>query len=206
MSSFISSGCVYKQSSYKNLVKNYIDLISSTANVEIKNVVCYSPESDLSSTKSLEEVKKDKSFSKVTHINCKQIRDDWEFVVRFYEEHNYQGVLFDLSYDYLPEMFSAKSLENKLINILITIYSYYPYYFSFIDTEAEVDMFHNSGNIEPLESPYATLILPKNNDFHVYLNTWEIDGISERKKKHYVIKNTPSHRTNYKKNWRNTDK
>ncbi|MBC6137054.1 hypothetical protein HCA34_03280 [Listeria innocua] len=196
MSSFISSGCVYKQSSYKNLVKNYIDLISSTANVEIKNVVCYSAESDLSSTKSLEEVKKDKSFSKVTHINCKQIRDDWEFVVRFYEEHNYQGVLFDLSYDYLPEMFSPKSLENKLINILITIYSYYPYYFSFIDTEAEVDMFHNPGNIEPFESPYATLILPKNDDFHVYLNTWEIDGISERKKKHYVIKNTLSHRTN----------
>ncbi|ECB9673115.1 hypothetical protein IOO79_001262 [Listeria monocytogenes] len=196
MSSFISSGCVYKQSSYKNLVKIYIDLIGSTANVEIENVVCYSPESDLSSTKSLEEVEKDNSFSKVTHINCKQIRDDLEFVVRFYEEHNYQGVLFDLSYDYLPEMFSAKSLENKLISILITIYSYYPYYFSFIDTEAEVDMFHNPGNIEPLESPYATLILPKNDDFHVYLNTWEIDGISERKKKHYVIKNTPSHRTN----------
>ncbi|MBC1393057.1 Imm64 family immunity protein [Listeria innocua] len=196
MSSFISSGCVYKQSSYKNLVKKYIDLISSAANVEIENIVCYSPESDLSSTKSLEEVKKDNGFSKVTHINCKQIRDDWEFVVRFYEEQNYQGVLFDLSYDYLPEMFSAKSLENKLINILITIYSYFPYYFSFIDTEAEVDMFHNPGNIEPLESPYATLILPKNDDFHVYLNTWEIDGISERKKKHYVIKNTPLHRTN----------
>ncbi|HBM3607271.1 TPA: hypothetical protein LWK63_000207 [Listeria innocua] len=196
MSSFLSSGCVYKQSSYKNLVKKYIDLISSTANVEIENVVCYSPESDLSSTKNLEEVKKDNSFSKVTHINCKQIRDDWEFVVRFYEEHNYQGVLFDLSYDYLPEMFPAKSLENKLISILITIYSYYPYYFSFIDTEAEVDMFHNPRNIEPLESPYATLILPKNDDFHVYLNTWEIDGISERKKEHYVIKNTPSHRTN----------
>ncbi|EAG8945212.1 hypothetical protein C6S58_14675, partial [Listeria monocytogenes] len=71
-----------------------------------------------------------------------------------------------------------------------------PYYFSFIDTEAEVDMFHNPRNIEPLESPYATLILPKNDDFHVYLNTWEIDGISERKKKHYVIKNTPLHRTN----------
>ncbi|EAG5019835.1 hypothetical protein C7H64_15290, partial [Listeria monocytogenes] len=136
------------------------------------------------------------SFSKVTHINCKQVRDNLEFVVRFYEEQNYQGVLFDLSYDYLPEMFSPKSLENKLISILITIYSYYPYYFSFIDTEAEVDMFHNPRNIEPLESPYATLILPKNDDFHVYLNTWEIDGISERKKKHYVIKNTPLHRTN----------
>ncbi|HAA5982727.1 TPA_asm: hypothetical protein GGA34_12525 [Listeria monocytogenes] len=193
MSSFVSSGCVYKQSSYKNLVKIYIDLISSKANVEIENIVCYSPESDLSSTKNLEEVKKDNSFSKVTHINCKQVRDNLEFVVRFYEEQNYQGVLFDLSYDYLPEMFSPKSLENKLISILITIY---PYYFSFIDTEAEVDMFHNPRNIEPLESPYATLILPKNDDFHVYLNTWEIDGISERKKKHYVIKNTPLHRTN----------
>ncbi|EEO5847341.1 hypothetical protein G6083_002929, partial [Listeria monocytogenes] len=168
----------------------------SKANVEIENIVCYSPESDLSSTKNLEEVKKDNSFSKVTHINCKQVRDNLEFVVRFYEEQNYQGVLFDLSYDYLPEMFSPKSLENKLISILITIYSYYPYYFSFIDTEAEVDMFHNPRNIEPLESPYATLILPKNDDFHVYLNTWEIDGISERKKKHYVIKNTPLHRTN----------
>ncbi|HAK1315117.1 TPA: hypothetical protein H1121_003167 [Listeria monocytogenes] len=196
MSSFVSSGCVYKQSSYKNLVKIYIDLISSKANVEIENIVCYSPESDLSSTKNLEEVKKDNSFSKVTHINCKQVRDNLEFVVRFYEEQNYQGVLFDLSYDYLSEMFSPKSLENKLISILITIYSYYPYYFSFIDTEAEVDMFHNPRNIEPLESPYATLILPKNDDFHVYLNTWEIDGISERKKKNYVIKNTPLHRTN----------
>lgn len=51
MSSFVSSGCVYKQSSYKNLVKIYIDLISSKANVEIENIVCYSPESDLSSTK-----------------------------------------------------------------------------------------------------------------------------------------------------------
>lgn len=91
MSSFVSSGCVYKQSSYKNLVKIYIDLISSKANVEIENIVCYSPESDLSSTKNLEEVKKDNSFSKVTHINCKQVRDNLEFVVRFYEEQNYQG-------------------------------------------------------------------------------------------------------------------
>ncbi|MBC1488903.1 Imm64 family immunity protein [Listeria immobilis] len=191
MSSFLSAGCVYKHSSCKNVIKKYIDLINSIANVKIENLVCYSPKNDLSSTRSLDEVEKDNSFSEVTHINCRHIRDEWEFVVRFYDESDYQGVLFDISYDCIPETFSAKSLENNLISILITIYSCYPYYFSFIDTEAEVDMFNNPMNIEPFESPYATLILPKNNDLHVYLNTWGIDGISEREKKNYVIKNIP---------------
>lgn len=86
-------------------------------------------------------------------------------------------------------MFLLKSLENKLISILIIIYLYYFYYFSFIDMEVEVDMFYNFRNIEFFESLYVILIFLKNDDFYVYLNIWEIDGISERKKKYYVIKN-----------------
>ncbi|MBF2664011.1 Imm64 family immunity protein [Listeria seeligeri] len=190
MASVLSTGCVYKDASYISIIKQYLELLNSIASIKIENLVCYNIEKDLSRTRTLEEVEKEQCFSYVTQINCKLIENEWLFAVRFYEEKGYQGVLFDVSSDYVFETCSLDQMENKLINILIAIHPSCPYYFGFIDTEAEVDMFNNPTNIDPVVSPYATLVLPHNENFHVYLNSWKIDGITSRGKKEYVVRKT----------------
>ncbi|MBC1801550.1 Imm64 family immunity protein [Listeria booriae] len=190
MSSFLSAGCVYKEESYNNVVEKYVELISGIKDIKIETLVCYDSKKDLSITINLEELKKD-DFSDVTHINCKHLIGGWHFIVRFYEEDGYQGILLDLSYNYIPANYSFQQLEKHIISILMAIYSCYPYYFSFVDTEAEVDMFGTPTNINASENPYATLIVPDNDGFHVYLNLWEIDGMTERKKQAYIEKKAP---------------
>ncbi|EUJ42282.1 Imm64 family immunity protein [Paenilisteria rocourtiae] len=190
MSSFLSAGCIYKEESYRNVIKKYIDLISEVESIEIDNLVCYNLENDISIDMDLEELEKGGNFSEVTHINCSHLGSNWSFTVRLYEEDGYQGVLFDMSYDYIPEDFSFQSLEGNIISVLMAIHSCYPYYFSFVDTEAEVDMFDEPTNIDPLESPYAAIVIPNNNDFHIYLNSWEIDGMTGRDKKDCVKRKT----------------
>ncbi|MBC2162226.1 Imm64 family immunity protein [Listeria booriae] len=177
MSSFLSAGCIYKEESYNNVVEKYVELISGIKDIEIENLVGYDSKKD--------------DFSDVTHINCKHLIDGWHFIVRFYEEDGYQGILLDLSYNYIPANYSFQQLEKHIISILMAIYSCYPYYFSFVDTEAEVDMFGTPTNINASENPYATLIVPDNDGFHVYLNLWEIDGMTERKKQAYIEKKAP---------------
>lgn len=190
MSSFLSAGCIYKEESYRSVVKKYLDLIKEIENIKIDNLVCYNSSKDISIDMPLEELIKGGDFSEVTHINCSHLGSNWSFTVRLYEEDGYQGVLFDMPYEHIPEDFSFQSLEGNIISILMAIHSCYPYYFGFVDTEAEVDMFDEPTSIDPSESPYAAIVIPNNNDFHIYLNSWEIDGMTNRDKKYWVKRKT----------------